>query len=427
MEPLSTPDSTPADRETQIQARLQQLRELAESHLRARAESLVDTSPEKRFGRIEFELRDQVHRLAAEAHQVVLEGDKKGLPRVEPRLPPPPGRCPIRRQPNPKRPDRDRPCSTLAGLLPLPLVWRRSLSGRSSTRSGRALPSRRLRTGEPDRHPRTVRKSRRPPAPPFGLEGHSRELPDRDRDPGRTTRSAIGGRHAVRPGSATKALGFPVARTRRRVVLRDGCRPRPGCVFGADARSRGETGMKDDVRRVAVRPEEGTPDLPHRARPTVVGRADATGGHRLRVRPGRTGDCLDRRGQRPGGHLVESFRRERGVCPGLLARLGTPPRLGQAGSGNASRCTSVVATRAGGGRRRTPVRCGGSGVRGATGRSTGRRSSPSPEGSDPGVRGAAPGPTGSAGEAARTGHGRRGHLGRGPGQTSQPWGRWLGA
>jgi hypothetical protein len=77
MEPLSTPDSTPADRETQIQARLQQLRELAESHLRAMAESLVDTSPEKLFGRIEFELRDQVHRLAAEAHQVVLEVDKK--------------------------------------------------------------------------------------------------------------------------------------------------------------------------------------------------------------------------------------------------------------------------------------------------------------------------------------------------------------
>jgi hypothetical protein len=77
MEPLSVADSTPSDRETRIQQRLEQLRQLADAHLRAMAETLVDTPPEKLFGSIEFKLRDEVHRLAAQAHQVALESDKK--------------------------------------------------------------------------------------------------------------------------------------------------------------------------------------------------------------------------------------------------------------------------------------------------------------------------------------------------------------
>jgi hypothetical protein len=77
MEPRSAPETTTADRETLVQQRLQELRELAEAHLRGIAETLVDTPPEQLFGAVEFKLRDQVHRLAAHAHQVTLDRDKK--------------------------------------------------------------------------------------------------------------------------------------------------------------------------------------------------------------------------------------------------------------------------------------------------------------------------------------------------------------
>lgn len=78
MNPVSTANTSNPDRETLIQQRLHQLRELADSHLRAMAEKLVDTPPEKLFGAIELTLRDEAHKLAATAHQVALESDKKG-------------------------------------------------------------------------------------------------------------------------------------------------------------------------------------------------------------------------------------------------------------------------------------------------------------------------------------------------------------
>lgn len=41
------------------------------------AEALVDTPANEIFGDIELTLRDRSHQLAAQAHQVALDGDKK--------------------------------------------------------------------------------------------------------------------------------------------------------------------------------------------------------------------------------------------------------------------------------------------------------------------------------------------------------------
>jgi hypothetical protein len=73
-------DPSPAtadDREARIRQLLDRLRPLLEHRARQMAEALVDTPPEKLFGDIEYALRDHAHRLATDAHQVALDGDKK--------------------------------------------------------------------------------------------------------------------------------------------------------------------------------------------------------------------------------------------------------------------------------------------------------------------------------------------------------------
>jgi hypothetical protein len=65
------------DREKRIQALIEQLRPDAESALRHMAEHLVDLPEEKSFGQIEYDLRDEAHRLACSAHQAGLAAGKK--------------------------------------------------------------------------------------------------------------------------------------------------------------------------------------------------------------------------------------------------------------------------------------------------------------------------------------------------------------
>ena len=77
-----TPNTTAEDREARLQALLARLRPLVERTARQLAEVLTDLPDDQIFGDIELTLRDQVHRLAADAHQAGLEGRKKGATRA---------------------------------------------------------------------------------------------------------------------------------------------------------------------------------------------------------------------------------------------------------------------------------------------------------------------------------------------------------
>ena len=65
------------DRETRIRHLMQRLQPLLEQRARKMAEALTDTPPEQILGAVEYTLRDHAHRLATEAHQVALDGDRK--------------------------------------------------------------------------------------------------------------------------------------------------------------------------------------------------------------------------------------------------------------------------------------------------------------------------------------------------------------
>jgi len=83
---MSTSQSAPSQisdgRETRIQALVEQLRPSAEAALRQMAERLVDLPEEKSFGQIEYDLRDDAHRLASSAHQAGLTAGKKRATKV---------------------------------------------------------------------------------------------------------------------------------------------------------------------------------------------------------------------------------------------------------------------------------------------------------------------------------------------------------
>jgi hypothetical protein len=65
------------DRETRIQALIEQLRAKGESVLRQMAERLVDLPEDKSFGQIEYDLRDLGHQLACDCHETGLKAGKK--------------------------------------------------------------------------------------------------------------------------------------------------------------------------------------------------------------------------------------------------------------------------------------------------------------------------------------------------------------
>ena len=73
----SAPSQISDDRETRVQALIEQLRPDAEAALRQMAERLVDLPEDKSFGQIEYDLRDEAHRLACSAHQTGLAAGKK--------------------------------------------------------------------------------------------------------------------------------------------------------------------------------------------------------------------------------------------------------------------------------------------------------------------------------------------------------------
>jgi hypothetical protein len=74
---ISTSCQTLDDRETRVQALLQQLRSDSETVLRQMAERLVDLPENKSFGQIEYDLRDLAHQMATSAHQTGLQAGKK--------------------------------------------------------------------------------------------------------------------------------------------------------------------------------------------------------------------------------------------------------------------------------------------------------------------------------------------------------------
>ena len=69
--------SSAEGRETCIRQLMERLRPLLERRARKMAEALTDAPPEQILGEVEYALRDQAHRLAAEVHQVALDGDQK--------------------------------------------------------------------------------------------------------------------------------------------------------------------------------------------------------------------------------------------------------------------------------------------------------------------------------------------------------------
>jgi hypothetical protein len=75
--PASSPSQTPEDREARVQALLERLRPHGEQVLRRMAERLVDLPEGEAFGRVEYDLRDLAHELAASSHQAGLEAGKK--------------------------------------------------------------------------------------------------------------------------------------------------------------------------------------------------------------------------------------------------------------------------------------------------------------------------------------------------------------
>jgi hypothetical protein len=73
------------DREARIQELLGRLQPHAQQALRRMAERLVDLPEGQAFGRVEYDLRDLAHELAAASHQAALEGGKKrGTPAPAP-------------------------------------------------------------------------------------------------------------------------------------------------------------------------------------------------------------------------------------------------------------------------------------------------------------------------------------------------------
>jgi hypothetical protein len=77
MDTIPFPGSAELDRETRVQSLIERLRSVVDAQVRSMAESLVDMPADRIFGDIEFTLRDQAHQLAAQAHQIALDGDQK--------------------------------------------------------------------------------------------------------------------------------------------------------------------------------------------------------------------------------------------------------------------------------------------------------------------------------------------------------------
>ena len=75
------PNTTAEGREALLRDVRDRLRPLFERVLTQMAEALTDLPDDQIFGAIELTLRDQAHRLAADAHQAGLEGRKKGATR----------------------------------------------------------------------------------------------------------------------------------------------------------------------------------------------------------------------------------------------------------------------------------------------------------------------------------------------------------
>jgi len=75
--PASSPNQTFEDRESRLQALLEQLRPNADQILRQVAEQLIDLPDDQCFGQIEYTLRDLAHDFAATAHQTGLQAGKK--------------------------------------------------------------------------------------------------------------------------------------------------------------------------------------------------------------------------------------------------------------------------------------------------------------------------------------------------------------
>ena len=100
--PPPVPPPTAADRQSRIEALLQQLRPNAEQLLRQMAERLVDLPEDKAFGQIEYDLRDLAHQLAAASHQAGLTAGKKRATKAPASPAPSAGKMPASRATDPR-------------------------------------------------------------------------------------------------------------------------------------------------------------------------------------------------------------------------------------------------------------------------------------------------------------------------------------
>lgn len=83
---LTPPPSSPCplllDREARRQALRERLSPFVERATEALIDELADLPEDQLFGAVELRLRDHSHQLAADAHQVALDGAKKGATRA---------------------------------------------------------------------------------------------------------------------------------------------------------------------------------------------------------------------------------------------------------------------------------------------------------------------------------------------------------
>ena len=93
--PPPVPPPTAADRQSRIEALLQQLRPNAEQLLRQMAERLVDLPEDKAIGQIEYDHRDLAHQMAAASHQAALTAGKKRATKAPASSAPPAKKMPV--------------------------------------------------------------------------------------------------------------------------------------------------------------------------------------------------------------------------------------------------------------------------------------------------------------------------------------------
>jgi hypothetical protein len=127
-----------ADQEAEARRIYDALKHSADAELLALARLLASKADGEIFGATEFQVRDAVHRIGAQAIETALQGRKKGVRRPQPRRPRVRRGGQVPKAAGPDGPERRRPAAADAGLLPRPALPQGPLPlGRDAAPDGR--------------------------------------------------------------------------------------------------------------------------------------------------------------------------------------------------------------------------------------------------------------------------------------------------